>query len=142
MKAFADTNVIVYALASDDPRRQGIARRLLAEHGNRLVLSTQVLMETYHVLVRKKGVAPEVALDAVRLFDRHPVAAPGCASVLAALALAGSERLSSWDALIVQAALDAGCDTLFSEDLQAGRRFGPLVVVNPFAPAAHEGAPA
>jgi hypothetical protein len=40
-----------------------------------------------------------------------------------------------WDALIVQAALAAGCATLFSEDLQAGQRFGNLEVVNPFSDA-------
>jgi predicted nucleic acid-binding protein len=42
---------------------------------------------------------------------------------------------SSWvksDALIVAAAIEAGCDRLYSEDLQHGRRFGDCVVLNPF----------
>jgi hypothetical protein len=39
---------------------------------------------------------------------------------------------------VVQAALDAGCEVLFTEDLQAGQRFGDLEVVDPFADAAHE----
>ena len=42
-------------------------------------------------------------------------------------------RISFWDALVVQAALDTGCDRLYSEDLNAGQRFGSLLVVNPFA---------
>jgi len=47
--------------------------------------------------------------------------------------------LAFWDALIVQAALDAGCDVLLTEDMQHGRRFGELEVRNPFiAPGAHE----
>jgi predicted nucleic acid-binding protein len=40
--------------------------------------------------------------------------------------------LAFWDALIVEAALRAGARTLLSEDLQDGRRFGELVVRNPF----------
>ena len=38
----------------------------------------------------------------------------------------------------MQAALDAGCEALFSEDMQAGMRFGDLEVINPFVDAAHE----
>jgi predicted nucleic acid-binding protein len=46
--------------------------------------------------------------------------------------LARDHDLSFYDALIVAAALDAGCQSLFSEDLQHGRRFGPLQTANPF----------
>ncbi len=41
--------------------------------------------------------------------------------------------LAWWDGLIVAAAQRARCRTLLSEDFQAGRDFGGLVVVNPFA---------
>jgi predicted nucleic acid-binding protein len=43
--------------------------------------------------------------------------------------------------MIVQAAVESGCDTLFTEDLQAGRRFDSVEVVNPFDQKAHEPAP-
>jgi hypothetical protein len=43
-----------------------------------------------------------------------------------------------WDALVVQAALDARCDVLLTEDLQHGRRFGDLEISNPFVSSAHE----
>jgi len=36
------------------------------------------------------------------------------------------------DALIVAAALEAGCDTLLTEDLQEGRLISVLRIVNPF----------
>ena len=50
-----------------------------------------------------------------------------------------AHSLSIWDSLMVQAALDARCDVLLSEDLQHGRRFGSLEVAKPFlAAAAHE----
>jgi len=48
------------------------------------------------------------------------------------LALCRDHSLAFYDALIVAAAVEAGCDRLYSEDLQHGRRFGDCVVVNPF----------
>ncbi|MEX0805101.1 MAG: hypothetical protein WD688_17535 [Candidatus Binatia bacterium] len=49
-----------------------------------------------------------------------------------AIELQQRSQLSFWDAMIVQAAIEAGCDQLYSEDLNAGQRFGSLVIVNPF----------
>lgn len=49
-----------------------------------------------------------------------------------AVLLARKYELSFYDALIVAAALDAECDTLCSEDLQHGQKFGTLRVENPF----------
>jgi predicted nucleic acid-binding protein len=141
MRAFFDSTVFVYAFEGGDPARQGIAQQLLARHfsaGHALVLSVQVLMETYNVLTHKKRVAPPDALAAIRLLMQHEVVAPGADAALRALELAARHGVTAFDSLIVQAALDAGCDTLYSEDLQNGRRFGALQVVNPFLLAAHE----
>ena len=140
MRAFFDSNVFVYAFDNDDVARQPVAQQLLGRQaGDRgLVLSVQVLLETYHVLTRKKRAAPADALAAVRLLMQYEVMAPSADAALRALELAARHGLSAWDALIVQAALDAGCDTLFSEDLQDGRRYGALQVVNPFRLAANE----
>jgi predicted nucleic acid-binding protein len=49
-----------------------------------------------------------------------------------AVVLAREHGLSIYDALIVAAALEAGCDTLFSEDMQHQRAFGGMRIVNPF----------
>src|SRR5437764_662000 len=48
------------------------------------------------------------------------------------LKLARDHGLAFYDALIVAAALEAGCDTLFTEDMQHGRKFGSLTIINPF----------
>lgn len=53
-----------------------------------------------------------------------------------AVSLAREHGLSFYDALIVAAALESGCDTLFSEDMQHGRSIGGLTIVNPFREAA------
>jgi predicted nucleic acid-binding protein len=144
VRAFVDSNIAVYALGpEDDPRCWG-ARAVLARHGSacELVVSTQVLLETYNVLRRKKNVLPAKALAAVRMLMLYEVVTPSATAAFAALSLATEHGLPTYDAFIVQAALEGGCDTLFSEDLQAGRRFGKLLVVNPFDTAAHEPTPA
>ena len=141
MRPFVDTNIVVYALSGQDSAKQAVAQRLLAERGAaRPSLSTQVLAETYSVLTRKLRWAPDDALAAVTLLKQLRVVALTPETQLDALRLAVEHRLSGWDAMVVQAALQAGCDTLFSEDLQPGRRFGSLEVVNPFAPQAREAA--
>ncbi len=143
MRPFVDTNIVVYALSGQDSAKQAVAQRLLAERGAaRPSLSTQVLAETYSVLTRKLRWTPDDALDAVTLLKRLRVVALTPETQLDALRLAVEHRLSGWDAMVVQAALPAGCDVLFNEDLQTGRRFGNLEVVNPFAPQAREAGPA
>ena len=63
-------------------------------------------------------------------------------TVVRAIRLAQRYRLSHWDGLIVQAAVDAQCAVLFSEDLQSGMRFGAVEVVNPFAQSLQQSPPA
>lgn len=55
--------------------------------------------------------------------------------MVAASRLQEEHTLSFWDALIVQAAIWADAERLVSEDLQDGRRFGALTMVNPFVKA-------
>jgi len=50
----------------------------------------------------------------------------------AARALAEDHRLSFYDALIVASAIEAGCNVLYSEDMQHGRAIGGLTIANPF----------
>lgn len=139
MRPFLDTNILVYAATADDPHRQAVAQRLVADLGlTNITISTQVLAEAYNVLTRKKRWVVDDALQAVRGFRFMRIVVLGADAVLAALDLAARQKLSTWDAMVIHAAQEAGCDTLYSEDLQNGRRFGALQVVNPFLQAAHE----
>lgn len=144
MKAFFDTNVMVYAVDPSAGLRHVPAQELMARHMQErtLVLSTQVLQEGYSVLTRKKQVSTDLALEVVSTWAEEKVVPASVDLVLAGLALSRRYQLSVWDGLIVQAALQAGCDVVFSEDLQAGMRFGDLEVINPFTPGAHEARPA
>lgn len=143
MSVFFDTNVLVYAVDRADPVKRTVALDLLERHTRQrtLVVSTQVLQEFYAVSVRRKLLGPTDALDMVRRFAAESVIGSSAEFVVRALELGQRERLSPWDALVLQAALDADCATLLSEDFQHGRRFDALEVVDPFTVSAHEPAP-
>ena len=73
----------------------------------------------------------EAALAELRALvdDVRPVVAIDACSPFS---LARGDGLDIYDALIVAAAIEAGCETLYSEDFQHARRFGDLTIVNPF----------
>ena len=129
MSAFFDTNVLVYAQQGDGKADR--ARALFATGGK---LSVQVLNEFAAVSRRKQKrdwrEIAEAISDVLALVD--PPLALTLELHATARALAEDHQLSFYDALIVAAAIEAGCDTLFTEDMQHGRSFGGLSIVNPF----------
>lgn len=135
MSAFFDTNILLYADDADAGGKTGIARdllrRALVERGG--VVSTQVLQEYYVNATRKLRLDGAAARARVEVYLGFDVVTVSPSLLLAAVDLHRLDSVSFWDALVIRAAEQAGCDTLYSEDLQAGRRFGPVRVVNPFA---------
>ena len=130
MSAFIDTNVLVYAQGAG--AKSETARQVVLNGG---VISVQVLNECAAVLRRKfglewDGIADVLADVRAALGPARPI---DVEIHLHALDLARSHDFSFYDALIVASALAAGCDTLLTEDLQAGRRIAGLTIVNPFA---------
>ena len=137
MLAFVDTNVLVYAEDGTAGRKHALARDLIVDLWNDHdgVLSVQVLQELYVTLARKVGkpLPPAKALAIVREYLSWIVVDNTPRLLVDAVGLQERTRISFWDALVVQAAIDGGCDRRYSEDLNAGQRFGSLLVVNPFA---------
>ena len=132
-KCFVDTNVVLYTIGKD-ARKADIARKLVAA---RPTVSTQVVNESISVCLRKLSFEREKAYAFGRtLMDQSEVLALDEATLDRAAAVAMRYQLSHWHALIVASALLAGCDTLYSEDLQHGQVFDEqLKVVNPFLSA-------
>jgi predicted nucleic acid-binding protein len=129
-KSFADSNVVLYTIGKD-AHKADTARRILAEQP---AISVQVVNECVSVCLRKLSFTREEAYAFGRtLMDRTDVLPLEEATIDKAATLAIRYQLSHWDALIVAAAMLAGCETLYSEDLQDGQVFdGQLTVVNPF----------
>lgn len=131
MRAFADTNVVIYALgANEDRTARAVA---ILEAGP--VISSQVINETVSVLTRKHGFTlTDAHKAATYLLDICEVMPVDDATIRESIRLAGRYQLSHWDSLIAAAALLAGCDTLLSEDFQHGQVLDDrLAVLNPFA---------
>jgi predicted nucleic acid-binding protein len=128
---FLDTNVLIYAVGKNDPRASK-AEALLASGG---IVSVQSLNEFVSVARRKLGMSwKEVKefVDLICILCPHPV--PISLDIhRGALAIAEKYGYSIYDALIASAALEAGCKTLYSEDLQDGQIINrQLTVRNPF----------
>jgi predicted nucleic acid-binding protein len=130
-KAFFDTNVLVYVVGQQDQRTEA-AEALLAGGG---VISVQVLNELANVSRRKLGMSwadIDDALTAIRVLCPAPL--PLTVDLHdAGRGIAAKYGYSLYDGLIAAAALEAECDTLYSEDLQDGQVIeGRLTVRNPF----------
>ena len=134
--SFVDTNIPVYALAGDDPKRSPIAQDLLRKLmlARALRTSTQVLQELYVTLTRKgkSPMLPEAALRYIDQVAAWPVGVTDFKSVRRAIELSIGSMLSIWDALIVVAAERSEARILYSEDLQAGQELLGVRIVNPF----------
>lgn len=129
-EAFFDTNVILYLLSADGAKADR-AEELLAIGG---VISVQVLNEFASVASRKLGMAwPEIREVLAQIRVVCPVAPLSVDTHDRALQIAERYGLSTFDALIVAAALMAGCTTLYSEDMQDGQVIErQLTIKNPF----------
>lgn len=129
MKAFFDTNVLVY-IATSDAKKQ-LAADCLRRGG---IASVQVLNEFVHVARRKlRHDWPQIEFALGQFRDSLDDIVPVTLNThTAALPIARNHSIAFYDALVVAAAIEAGCDTLFSEDMQHGRIIGGLAIVNPF----------
>lgn len=130
-KAFLDTNVLLYLL-SDDAAKADCAEALVIAGD---VISVQVLNELASVASRKLGMSwAEIreVLETIRAVCRvEPISLE---THDRGLALSERYGFSIYDSMILASALLAGCNVLFTEDLQHGQSIdGRLTVKDPFA---------
>jgi predicted nucleic acid-binding protein len=134
VRVFFDTNVLVYCTDTSAPAKQAAARALVSQASlaANAVLSTQVLIELFNVVTRKQGMPPETAQALVVAYAGWSVIQSDISLVTMAIEKSTQHQLSIWDAMVVEAAVRAGAEILYTEDMQHGRRFGPLTLINPF----------
>ena len=137
-RVFFDTNVLVYQFDRTAPAKQKRAERLIERYilDGRAVISSQVVQEFLNVSLKKfatKLSAEELELVMTGLLKPLCAHVPSFDFYERALKLYSSASIGFYDAMILQAALDLGCKTLYSEDLHDGRLFGVLTIKNPFA---------
>jgi predicted nucleic acid-binding protein len=133
---FVDTNVLIYSEDGADSARQARAIDWLRELWQRRCgrLSTQVLNEFY-VNATRRIQPPMPAGDAraeVRRYQRWQPWAIDHATVETAWSVESRFGFNYWDALIVAAAQQQGCELLLTEDLQHDQQIDGVRVINPF----------
>jgi predicted nucleic acid-binding protein len=133
VKAFFDTNVLLYLL-SDDESKANRTEELLADRG---VISVQVLNEFAAVASRKLALSwneiKDILASIRAVCEIEPLSLE---SHDRGIEIAERYGFSIFDAMIVASALQAECRILYSEDLQHGQLIAnQLRIRNPFAPS-------
>ncbi len=128
-KFFADTNILLYTIGPPGDKAARANDLILSGP----VISVQVLNEFIRVSTRKmKLPLPVAALALVPIRLASEIVPLSLATHELALEIAAKYQLQIYDANIVAAAELAGCNTLYTEDLQDGQRIGRVTIRNPF----------
>lgn len=127
---FLDSNILLYLL-SDDKSKADRSEDLVKSAP---FISVQVLNEFIDVSRRKFQLSWPSVRDALQPIKEY------CKILVLtrdmherALEIAEQTGMRIYDAMIVAAAQLAGCNTLFTEDLNTGQRIGGVTIRNPFA---------
>lgn len=127
-RPFLDTNILIYGIGGD--RKSGRSRELLSSGG---VVSVQVLNEFVNISRRKYALGwdgVEEWLGALRTgLEVEPLTVETQAR---AVELARRHQVHIYDATIIAAAEQAGCDVLYSEDMQDGATIAGVEIRNPY----------
>ncbi len=131
-KVFIDTNVLIYSISTDAAKASKVGH--LMRQPLDFIVSTQVISEFINTCHRKNLLAvPDIRRaveDFLLFFDLVLIEE---STISAAFDLKEQHSFSWYDALIVAAALENNCSTLFSEDMQHGMTInGNLTIENPF----------
>ena len=129
-RAFVDTNILVYKVEGE-ARKSAIAETLLALAP---CISVQNLNEFANVAMRKLQLNWDDIHLALDHFREACEILPLTEKVhYRALEIAEVHKIAIYDALVVAAAQLAGCDVLYTEDMNHGQRIGSVTICNPFA---------
>ena len=135
-----DTNVLVYSIDHVAPAKQAQALALLdrlTQPPVETVLLWQVAGEYLSCLRRWQSSGRVSAAEVEQYLDRalamFPLVLPKRSVLGLSLKLHSRYSLSHWDSLLLAACIDAGIETLYSEDLGAGTTYDTVTVINPLA---------
>lgn len=134
-----DTNILAYATGvrrtdADEPKiaRAGSLLAELAESAE-IAVAIQVYAELHTLLIRRLHLVPAAAAEVVGEYMALGERIATTGAVLdSAFALVTGHGLQTYDAIILAAAAEAGCEILYSEDMQHGFAWRGVKVINPF----------
>ncbi len=131
---FLDSNVLVYAVDARDAGKQKIAKAIVmsARDSAEYVISAQVLNEFSNVAMRKLGKTRVEVMGFAELFKAIRSVPVKSEWTMLALEMMGLYDLQFYDALLLVAAKELGCDRFLTEDLNDGQTYSGILAVNPF----------
>lgn len=132
---FIDTNILLYAVCPGSHERAKAEKARDILRRDDLALSVQVLQEFYVQATRPTRTQPLSHADAtalITLWLRFHVVEVSVRLMQTALRLKDRYQTSYWDAAILAAADAAACTELLSEDLNPGKSYEAVRVINPF----------
>jgi predicted nucleic acid-binding protein len=133
-KVFVDTNVVVYSYShvEEHRRKQEISRRIMSD--NHSVISTQVVQEFANVLVKKFCMEYEDITHSLRECIRNNELYDNTiTTVFKACKIGVRYKYAFYDSLIIAAAIESGCQILYSEDMQHKQQIDhKLTIINPY----------
>ena len=131
---FLDANVLLYASSNavEDKNKRDRAQALMIAAP--FALSAQVLQEYIANALRKKqlGISETNIHSMLEIAATATVLPVSLELILTSVQIRRKFQVSHWDATIIAAALELGCTTLYSEDLNHGQKYDGVQVVNPF----------
>jgi predicted nucleic acid-binding protein len=134
---FVDANLLVYAFDVSAGAKKLAAERLLERLWDTGTgcLSVQVLQEFFVTVTRNtpKPLSIDEAAQRVHEFAAWKVFAPTVKDILSAITLQKEAQLNFWDAMVVEAAAELGCEVLWTEDLNDGQLLRGVRIRNPFS---------
>lgn len=130
MRQFFDSNVVLYLL-SDNETKANCCEEIVEQGG---VISVQVLNECVNVMLKKLKMArPEIDEFLAVIKSISDIVPLSVGVHEDALELLDRYQLSWYDALIVSAAIESDCETLWSEDMHNGLVVNKTMTIrNPF----------
>jgi len=133
-KAFLDTNILIYVYSVDEKEKQAKATEIIEMNRNVLLISNQVINELCNTLFKKFSKSSAEVIDVItELSSALPITEFSLQTQIEAVRLMGLYSLQFYDALIIATALEHGCHTLITEDMQNGLIVeGQLTISNPF----------
>jgi predicted nucleic acid-binding protein len=134
---FLDTNVFVYAFDAKAPAKAKKAAQLIrqASDTGEGIVSYQVVQEFFNVALRRFAQPMSIAEGEqylITVFRPLLAVHSSPAMYVEGLRIAGKHRFAWYDSLIIAAALEGKCETIYSEDFQHGRVIEGLRIENPF----------
>lgn len=137
-KFFIDTNIILYLFDKEDDRKREISKSIMQRALNEDcgIISYQVVQEFCNAAL-KKFIITFTADDCKYFINRFlfPICEifPGMELYISALDIKQRSGYGFYDSLIIASSIQAGCNILYTEDLQHNQAISGLKIINPFA---------